>query len=82
MWSTIEQPICSYTSSTENQLDSKPHSDNKNYQPYTVKATDVLEAWEFVCTLNISDKKEEELNLDSIMDMLKSMRVEIEGIKR
>ncbi|MBC7383470.1 MAG: LexA family transcriptional regulator [Bacteroidia bacterium] len=58
------------------------HSDNKNYEPYAVKTVDVIEAWEFVCNLNISDKKEEELNLDSIMDMLKSMRVEIEGIKR
>ncbi|MDI1233916.1 MAG: hypothetical protein PSX81_06525 [bacterium] len=38
--------------------------------------------WEFVCNLNISDKKEEELNLDSIMHMLRSMQVEIEGIKK
>jgi transcriptional regulator with XRE-family HTH domain len=56
------------------------HSDNKVYDMYTVKASDVLEVWQFVCTLNLSDKKEEELNLDSIMDMLRSMRVEIEKI--
>jgi transcriptional regulator with XRE-family HTH domain len=58
------------------------HSDNKNYSVYTVKSSEVIEIWEFVCNLNISDKKEEELNLDSIMDMLRSMRVEIEGIKK
>jgi len=58
------------------------HSDNKTYPPYSVKSSDILEIWEFVCNLNISDKKEEELNLDSIMNMLRSMRVEIEGIKR
>ncbi len=58
------------------------HSDNKSYDPFVVKAGDVLEVWEFVCNLNISDKKEEELNLDSIMTMLRSMRVEIEGIKK
>jgi transcriptional regulator with XRE-family HTH domain len=58
------------------------HSDNKNYQPYALKFSEILEVWEFVCNLNISDKKEEELNLDSIMDMLRSMRVEIEGIKK
>ncbi len=57
-------------------------SDNKNYEPFTVNAADVLEVWEFVCNLNISDKKEDELNLDSIMTMLRSMRVEIEGIKK
>ena len=58
------------------------HSDNKQYQPYTVKASDILELWQFVCTLNLSDKKEDDLNLNSIMDMLRSMRVEIERIKQ
>lgn len=58
------------------------HSDNKNYEPYTVQLADVLEIWQFVCTLNVSDKKEDELNLESIMNMLKSMRVEMESIKR
>lgn len=53
------------------------HSDNKNYQPYKIKTGDVLELWEFVCTLNISDKKTEELNIDSIIRMLNSMRVEM-----
>lgn len=58
------------------------HSDNKNYEPYAVALADVLEIWHFVCTLNVSDKKEDELNLESIMNMLKSMRVEMESIKR
>lgn len=58
------------------------HSDNKNYEPYSVHVADVLEVWQFVCTLNISDKKEEELNLESIMNMLKSMRVELEQLKK
>lgn len=58
------------------------HSDNKTYQPYEVKASEILEAWEFVCNLNISDKTEEELNLDSIMNMLRSMRVEIDSIRK
>ena len=55
------------------------HSDNKQYQPYSIKPADVLEVWEFVCTLNISDKKSEELNIDSIIKMLNSMRVELGG---
>jgi transcriptional regulator with XRE-family HTH domain len=53
------------------------HSDNKFYQPYQIKPSDILEIWEFVCTLNISDKKSDELNIDSIIKMLNSMRVEI-----
>lgn len=57
------------------------HSDNKQYHAYTIANGDVLEIWQFVCALNLSDKKEEELNLNSIMEMLRSMRVEIEKIK-
>jgi hypothetical protein len=57
-------------------------SDNKNYEPYTIHAATVIEIWEFVCNLNMSDTKEEELNLDSIMAMLRSMRVEIESLKK
>jgi hypothetical protein len=58
------------------------HSDNKSYQPYAIHASTVIEIWEFVCNLNMSDKKEEELNLESIMNMLRGMRVEIEGLKK
>lgn len=57
-------------------------SDNKSYQPYKVKAADVLEAWAFVCNLNLSDKQEDELNINSIMNMLKSMYVEIQQLKK
>ena len=53
------------------------HSDNRQYEAYKVKHADVLEIWEFVCTLNISDTKTEELNIDSIIKMLNSMRVEL-----
>jgi transcriptional regulator with XRE-family HTH domain len=58
------------------------HSDNKNYPPYTVKMAEVLELWEFVCCLNISDKTEEEISLSSVMQMLRSLQVEIESIKK
>ena len=57
-------------------------SDNKNYEPYSIHAATLVEIWEFVCNLNMSDTKEEELNLDSIMAMLRSMRVEIESLKK
>lgn len=57
------------------------HSDNKSYEPYTVEARDILEVWEFVCSLNLSDKKEDEINLQSVMGMLKSLQVEIQAKK-
>lgn len=58
------------------------HSDNKEYQPYRIKQEDVLELWEFVCCLNVSDKKEEEINLESMMNMLKSLHVEVQRLKK
>lgn len=57
------------------------HSDNKMYLPYKIKATDILEVWEFVCCLKTSDKKEE-INLESMMKLLLSMQVEIQQLKK
>ncbi|MBI3510189.1 MAG: LexA family transcriptional regulator [Bacteroidetes bacterium] len=58
------------------------HSDNKDYEPYSVKISDVVELWEFVCALNLSDRKEEEINLESVMQLLRSMKVEMEQIRK
>ncbi len=58
------------------------HSDNKLYHPYKVNLRDVLEVWEFTCCINMSDYKEDELNAGSIMNMLKSLQVEMEVIKK
>lgn len=58
------------------------HSDNKMYPPYKVKLIDVLELWEYTCSINMSEYDQNELNLDSIMNMLRSLHVEIEHIKK
>jgi len=58
------------------------HSDNKAYSPYKVKAEDVLEIWEYQCSINTSRNKPEELNLESIMGMLRELKIEFERIKR
>jgi len=55
-------------------------ADNKAYQPYELKAPDILEVWEYVCSLNIGAYKEEELNYASIMNMLKGLQVEMKSI--
>ena len=57
-------------------------SDNKEYQPYKVKPDDLLEVWEYVCSINVGGYKAEDLNTDSILGMLKSMKVEIQKIKK
>lgn len=57
-------------------------SDNKTYHPYLIDSKEILELWEFVCSLKISDKKEEEINVESMMKLLLSMKVELERIKK
>lgn len=58
------------------------HSDNKLYPPFKVKAEDILEMWEYTCSINMTQYRDDELNLDSIMNMLRSLKVEIAEIRR
>ncbi|MFO0321375.1 MAG: XRE family transcriptional regulator [Bacteroidota bacterium] len=58
------------------------HSDNKIYQPYRVNLKDIVELWEYTCCINMTDYKEEELNVESIMNMLRNLQVEMEMIKK
>ncbi|MBL4658579.1 MAG: helix-turn-helix domain-containing protein [Flavobacteriales bacterium] len=57
------------------------HSDNKIYDPFTVTAEEVLEMWEFVCLINTQEYAAEELNLDSVMGMLRDLKVELAAVK-
>ena len=60
----------------------RQHSDNKMYQPYKVKLEEILELWSYTCSINIGDYRDDELNLDSIMNMLRGLKIEIEQIKK
>jgi hypothetical protein len=55
-------------------------SDSRFYVPYDVKVIDILESWEFVCSLNIGSYKPEEINIASVMKMLRELKVEIKPI--
>lgn len=57
-------------------------SDNKVYEPYSVKAEDVLELWEFTCCINTQEYDEEELKLSSILSMFQDLKVELQSFKR
>lgn len=52
-------------------------SDNPAYSPYPVKAEDILEIWDFVCSINIGEFKPQEINVDSMIRFLQSYRVEM-----
>ena len=56
-------------------------SDNKVYQPYLVKLSEVIEIWEYTCHINTQEYDPEDLNISSIMEMLRQMRVELSELK-
>jgi transcriptional regulator with XRE-family HTH domain len=58
------------------------HSDNKMYVPFKVRVEDILEIWEYSCSINMNQYREDELNLDSIMNMLRGLKVEIAGMRK
>ncbi len=58
------------------------HSDNKLYAPYKVQIEDVLELWEFTCLIDTQEYSDDELNLSSIMNMLRDLKVELAALKQ
>ena len=56
-------------------------SDNKSYSPFEVAKQDVLELWEFTCSIHMNDYEESELRIDGIQRMLRDMQVELESLK-
>jgi transcriptional regulator with XRE-family HTH domain len=57
-------------------------SDNKKYDPYYVKAEEVLELWEFTCSINTQEYEEHELKISSIATMLTQLGVELKELEK
>jgi len=57
-------------------------SDNKKYDPYYVPANEVLELWEFTCSINTQEYDEHELKLSSIITMFNDLGVELKELKK
>ncbi len=57
-------------------------SDNHNYQPYTVPIDEVLELWEFACSINLQEYDESELKISSILTMFNTLGIELEALKK
>lgn len=69
-----------------NQIESQNNlllvSDNPHYKPYTVPIDEVLELWEFTCSINTQEYNEEELKISSIINLFQSLGVELEALKK
>lgn len=57
-------------------------SDNKKYDPYYVHVNEVLELWEFTCSINTQEYDEQELKISSIANMLTQLGVELKELKK
>ncbi len=57
-------------------------SDNKKYDPYYVKEEEVLELWEFTCSINTQEYEEHELKISSIATMLTQLGVELKELEK
>jgi transcriptional regulator with XRE-family HTH domain len=57
-------------------------SDNKIYNGYSVPMSEVLEIWEFTCSINTQEYSEEELKISSILSMFNDLGVELKALEK
>ncbi|MEO0059312.1 MAG: hypothetical protein RLZZ312_959 [Bacteroidota bacterium] len=58
------------------------HSDNTLYKPYEVKANEILEIWEHVCSFCTAEFAPDDLGVMNVKDMFMQLRKEIVALKR
>ena len=58
------------------------HSDNLVYKPYEVKASEILEIWEHVCSFCTQEFQPDDLGVMNVKDMFQQLRLEISALKK
>ncbi|CAL2085159.1 XRE family transcriptional regulator [Tenacibaculum sp. 190524A02b] len=54
--------------------------DNQNYQSYYVPTSEIVELWEFTCSINTQEYDEKDLKISSIAGMLTQLGVELKSL--
>ena len=57
-------------------------SDNTFYEPYKVKASDVLEIWEYACSIATKEFEPDDMSPQSIRELLVGIREEVQALKQ
>lgn len=57
-------------------------SDNSVYRPYEVKASEVLEIWEYACSIATEEFLPGDIGVENLKDMLREMRNDIMELKQ
>ena len=58
------------------------NSDNPLYKPYDIKLSELVEIWEYACSINTSEFENETLDMMTVKDMFLSLKKEIDLIKK
>jgi transcriptional regulator with XRE-family HTH domain len=56
-------------------------SDNKTYNTYKIPIDEVLELWEFTCSINTQEYSVEELKISSIINMFSDLGVQLKSLE-
>lgn len=56
-------------------------SDNRVYRPYDVKASEILEIWEYACSIATKEFLPDDLGTENVKDMFRELRKEILDLK-
>lgn len=57
-------------------------SDNPLYKPYEIKLSDLVEIWEYSCSINTAEFETETLDMMTVKEMFLSLKKEIDLIKK
>ncbi len=57
-------------------------SDNPLYKPYEIKLADLVEIWEYSCSINTAEFETETLDMMTVKEMFLSLKKEIDLIKK
>lgn len=57
-------------------------SDNPLYKPYDIKLSELVEIWEYACSINTAEFETETLDMLTVKDMFLSLKKEIDLIKK
>lgn len=56
--------------------------DNKNYETYNIPVSEIVELWEFTCSINTQEYDERDLKISSIATMLTQLGVELKSLAK
>ncbi len=69
-----------------NELDEKQSirfvSDNTVYDPFELPPSEILEVWEYSCSIRMDEYDGADLKIDGILRMLRDLQVELESLRK